>query len=108
RRLHTRFSRDWSSDVCSSDLSKLAESELVGSHTGRIIFRSSFEKTEDSNVASPARSQFRLPFKVLISPLWAMYRKGCASFQEGKVLVEKRECTTASAETTRLSCRSGK
>src|SRR5207302_6377841 len=25
RRRHTRFSRDWSSDVCSSDLSKLAE-----------------------------------------------------------------------------------
>src|SRR5690606_40039630 len=24
RRRHTRFSRDWSSDVCSSDLSKLA------------------------------------------------------------------------------------
>src|SRR5690606_15209448 len=27
RRRHTRFSRDWSSDVCSSDLGKLVESE---------------------------------------------------------------------------------
>src|SRR5690606_39968112 len=40
RRRHTRFSRDWSSDVCSSDLSCLPESgrqalevlELLGAH----------------------------------------------------------------------------
>src|SRR6266700_5489960 len=29
RRRHTRFSRDWSSDVCSSDLSALAKSVIV-------------------------------------------------------------------------------
>src|SRR5436309_4159143 len=28
RRRHTRFSRDWSSDVCSSDLEKLAAGNL--------------------------------------------------------------------------------
>src|SRR5690606_40928276 len=28
RRRHTRFSRDWSSDVCSSDLSAAAQAEL--------------------------------------------------------------------------------
>ena len=33
-------------------------------------------------------SQFRLPFSVLISPLWASIRNGCASHQRGKVLVE--------------------
>jgi hypothetical protein len=45
---------------------------------------------------------------VLISPLWAMNRKGCDNGQLGKVLVEKRECTTAIADATRSSRRSGK
>src|SRR5690606_39542751 len=31
-RRHTRFSRDWSSDVCSSDLSTPPDSLLNGSH----------------------------------------------------------------------------
>src|SRR5690606_39887838 len=30
RRRHTRFSRDWSSDVCSSDLLKVDLAEIVG------------------------------------------------------------------------------
>src|SRR5690606_41046802 len=30
RRRHTRFSRDWSSDVCSSDLEVKTEDELAG------------------------------------------------------------------------------
>ena len=34
---------------------------------------------------------------VLISPLWAITRYGWASSQLGKVFVEKRECTSASA-----------
>ncbi len=34
------------------------------------------------------RIQFRLPFRVLISPLWASIRNGCASHHCGKVLVE--------------------
>jgi hypothetical protein len=32
--------------------------------------------------------QLTLPFSVLISPLWASMRKGCASHHCGKVLVE--------------------
>ena len=43
---------------------------------------------------------------MLISPLWATRRYGCASGQLGKVLVEKRECTRPKALTTRSSCRS--
>ena len=52
--------------------------------------------------ASRARIQLRLPITVLISPLWAMNRNGCASGQLGKVLVENRECTTATAEAIAL------
>jgi hypothetical protein len=51
--------------------------------------------------------QFKLPCSVLISPLWAIKRKGCANFQEGKVLVAKRECTKPKALTTLLLVRSG-
>ena len=58
--------------------------------------------------ASRARIQLRLPITVLISPLCAMKRNGWASGQLGNVLVEKRECTTAIAEATRSSTRSGK
>src|SRR5690606_40275765 len=36
RRRHTRFSRDWSSDVCSSDLIKLGlDGIIVSNHGGR-------------------------------------------------------------------------
>ncbi len=37
----------------------------------------------------------RLPRMVLISPLWQSRRNGCASAHVGKVLVEKREWTSA-------------
>ncbi|MNP82757.1 hypothetical protein D3C76_1814970 [compost metagenome] len=49
----------------------------------------------------------RLPLTVLISPLWAMVRKGWANGHDGNVLVEKRECTIASLVLKRLSERSG-
>ena len=35
-----------------------------------------------------ARIQLRLPCTVLISPLWAIIRNGCASGQDGNVFVE--------------------
>ena len=56
---------------------------------------------------SRARIQLMLPIRVLISPLWAITRNGWASSQLGKVLVEKREWTSANAEAKRSSLRSG-
>ena len=41
--------------------------------------------------------QSLLPRIVFISPLWAMYRNGCARLHVGNVLVEKREWTIAMA-----------
>ena len=58
--------------------------------------------------ASRARSQLRLPCSVLISPLWAIMRYGCASGHDGNVLVLNRLCTSASADSMRASDRSGK
>ena len=48
-----------------------------------------------------------LPRSVLISPLCATKRNGCARSQVGKVLVENRECTTAIADTMSSAWRSG-
>ncbi|COW34790.1 Uncharacterised protein [Mycobacterium tuberculosis] len=56
--------------------------------------------------ASRARIQFSLPVTVLISPLCAIRRNGCASGQDGKVFVENRECTMPSALVSRSSCKS--
>ena len=60
--------------------------------------------------AAPARVriQLRLPLIVLISPLWAMYRNGWASGQDGNVFVENRLCTSPIALAKRSSSRSGK
>ena len=57
--------------------------------------------------ASRTRIQFRLPRSVLISPLWQRKRYGCARDQVGRVLVEKRECTSASALEKSGELRSG-
>ncbi len=91
----------------SSTSSNDAESEAPGEQIGYSRSRSPGIRSEASS-ASRARIQLRLPITVLISPLCAMNRNGCASGQLGNVLVEKRECTTASAEATRSSARSGK
>jgi hypothetical protein len=95
-------------DRCSSSStsSKLAESDASGAQTGKTRRRSPGIRSVASS-ASRAAIQFRLPRMVLISPLCAMYRYGCASGQDGKVLVEKRECSRTRAETTRSSVRSG-
>ena len=58
--------------------------------------------------ASRARIRFRLPRMVLISPLCATNRNGCASGHDGNVLVEKRLCTMTMALVSRTSCRSAK
>ena len=43
-----------------------------------------------ANLEARARAQLRLPSTVLISPLWARKRNGCARGQRGAVFVEKR------------------
>ena len=83
----------------STQLSNWAESLPSVLITGMIFLRSS-PKTWLVNSAWRAFIQLTLPRSVLISPLWAMYRFGWARSQLGKVLVEKRECTSAMAVVT--------
>ena len=59
-------------------------------------------------MASRAFIQLMLPRSVLISPLWASVRNGWANGHEGMVLVEKRLCTKARADSNESSPRSGK
>ncbi len=90
----------------SSTSSKEAESDAPGLQIGYSRLRSPPISSLSSS-ASRARIQLRLPITVLISPLWAMKRNGCDSGQLGNVFVENRECTTATADSTRSSTRSG-
>ncbi len=85
----------------------MAESDASGAQVGnsRRMFPGS---NGEASSASRAAIQLRLPRIVLISPLCAMIRYGWASGHDGNVFVENRECTSAIAEATRGSDRSGK
>ena len=84
----------------------MAESEPPGRTIG-MTFARSRPNSSLASWLSRARIQLTLPISVLISPLWAITRNGWASSQLGKVFVEKRECTSASADAKRSSWRSG-
>ena len=78
----------------SNTLSSEALSLMPGWMIGRISLISGILGEEST--LSRASIHPRLPRIVLISPLCASRRKGCARLQVGKVLVLKRECTKAS------------
>ena len=90
----------------SSTLSNVAESEPPWRTTG-ISFCRSLPNSSEASCDSRARIQLTLPRSVLISPLWAIMRYGCASSQLGNVFVEKREWTSARRVVKRSSLRSG-
>ena len=76
----------------------MAESEPVVSTTGSTRVMSSALKAGALMVSSRASILSALPRMVLISPLCTMKRLGWARSQLGSVLVEKRECTMAMAD----------
>src|SRR5690606_1379363 len=73
--------------ITSNTASSAAESELPAGITGLMTSLAS-PKAMAAILISWLRIQLRLPRMVLISPLWASMRNGCASHQVGKVLVE--------------------
>ena len=90
----------------STSLSSAPESLLSPCTTGS----SSAMRAPHTGAASSgsrARIHARLPSSVLISPLWASRRIGCARLHLGAVLVLKRRCSTANGLTNPGSCRSG-
>ena len=78
-------------------LSNWDESDPVSSSTGTSLAMSA-PKCGLRNLDWRARIQFTLPRSVLISPLCADIRNGCARSQRGRTLVEKRACTSASVD----------
>ncbi len=81
----------------SSALSSLAESLPWGAMTGASTAFSSPHASASHRSASRARIHVRLPWSVLISPLWHSIRKGCARSQVGNVFVLYRWWNTAMA-----------
>ena len=105
--MHTAWVRDLPARCSSSrHSSKVPESE----YPGVVIGSSGSNSPSSSLLRRPSRadSQLRLPWMVLISPLCASRRNGCANGQLGNVLVEKRECTMATLAFMRSSDRSRK
>ena len=78
----------------SSTLSSEALSLMLLCRMGRISFTSPSSGVD--RTLSRASIQPRFPRMVLISPLCASRRKGCARLQVGNVFVLKREWTMAS------------
>lgn len=76
----------------SRTLSNAAESLPPGSTIGYSNSRSS-PNFCDCMLPSLDRAHALLPRTVLISPLWAAQRIGCARSHDGNVLVENREWT---------------
>ena len=74
--------------------SKLPESLISSDVTGNNLAVSSPRYGDFSN-PSLARIQFLFPLRVLISPLWHIWRSGWALLQDGNVFVENREWTKA-------------
>src|SRR5690606_41107174 len=52
RRRHTRFSRDWSSDVCSSDLKQLAEAGVVSAADSKAMVDAYRNKLDEGVVTT--------------------------------------------------------
>ena len=73
--------------MTSNTASSAEESELPDWITG-LMSSANSPKTAVAIRVSWLRIQLMLPRSVLISPLWASMRNGCANCQLGKVLVE--------------------
>src|SRR5690606_40351332 len=64
RRRHTRFSRDWSSDVCSSDLLRVAVTDSAGSQDSAEVAVSS---VGISTTASPPSQSAACPTPISVA-----------------------------------------
>src|SRR3712207_7101403 len=65
RRRHTRYWRDWSSDVCSSDLSSIP---IVALDTATPLLASEYLAISSSNLAVLGPDVIQPDFKVSITP----------------------------------------
>src|SRR5690606_40960464 len=76
RRRHTRFSRDWSSDVCSSDLFMFATDEFLG-------VRSSLTY-KFMIICSPAGPYYNKPVSIYVQNSYVRAVKGGIGFTKAR------------------------
>src|SRR2546429_7106025 len=65
RRRHTRCSRDWSSDVCSSDLVP-AQLPAAGSRSGTVVDRGRADRARSEEHTSELQSRLHLVCRLLL------------------------------------------
>src|SRR5690606_40159045 len=87
-RRHTRFSRDWSSDVCSSDLSREADHVEGFAKECAVVTHYRLKNSPDGNgvVVDPAA---RLEEELIVRPtsetiIWSTYKNWIQSYQIGR------------------------
>src|SRR5690606_40348671 len=76
RRRHTRFSRDWSSDVCSSDLTVHAIHEADAAHADRTPNELGRIPILEYHLIGPQRSQWTVTPEDLRTHLEMLYERG--------------------------------
>src|SRR5690606_32357864 len=70
RRRHTRFSRDWSSDVCSSDLSLVVDAQFGKHNRGGAFNKSHLDQGMYFNLGVPIEKNLSEYFRVFIRPAY--------------------------------------
>src|SRR5690606_40178779 len=83
RRRHTRFSRDWSSDVCSSDLRLRPRTARLHSRRERRD-RLRLTLSKGTHVGTPAKRELHLGYMYWLNGThWGGWQIGRASCREG-------------------------
>src|SRR5690606_40761996 len=75
RRRHTRFSRDWSSDVCSSDLTTL----VIAHRLSTVIGADEIIVLQDGQIAERGRHAELLAARGLYAAMWDRQREATRS-----------------------------
>src|SRR5690606_40319694 len=70
RRRHTRFSRDWSSDVCSSDLSLVVDAQFGKHNRGGAFNKNHLDQGMYFNLGVPIEKNLSEYFRVFIRPAY--------------------------------------
>src|SRR5207247_4189786 len=85
----TRSTRDWSSDVCSSDLSSRPGPPLPGEVPGSEVFRISLRELKagypEKNILLQAKDTVYLPKASQVYVLGHVARPGAYRYEEGKI-----------------------
>src|SRR5690606_39459788 len=92
RRRHTRFSRDWSSDVCSSDLTIEFNEDVVAFIPTRHLEKEDGKKLKKGDSAEFKIIEFNKEFKRVVASHTAMFR------EEEEKIAKEAEANTSNTQ----------